>query len=218
VKGTILAPLEETEKRSCCKKGEGCINIGPGGKISELIARGKDESREKSYAGRKKSFTDKIGQDHSEGPEKGRREPNGKGSKSLPKKRRKGNKPKEERRFICVCFPIKMHENPIPSLDHLPCNLGITGFVRIPEVPSINIKEIDDETESYEKGDLDPFLRIDFRKPFLHRLSLFEFLMLNHSFLYRNLFAKPDLKLIILTKSSLFLDRLKLQNILSLGQ
>jgi hypothetical protein len=56
-----------------------------------------------------------------------------------------------------------MHEDPISSIDHLPSDLGITGFIRTPQVPSPQVKKIEDETESYQKGDLNPFLRIDLR-------------------------------------------------------
>jgi hypothetical protein len=52
-------------------------------------------------------------------------------------------------------------------LNHLSGDLGIPGLIWIPEIPSIKIKEIEDETESYQKGDLDPFLRVDFGDSFL---------------------------------------------------
>jgi hypothetical protein len=60
-----------------------------------------------------------------------------------------------------------MHENPISPLNHLSGDLGIPGLIWVPEIPSTNIKEIEDETDSYQEGDLDPFLRIDFRNSLL---------------------------------------------------
>jgi hypothetical protein len=65
-----------------------------------------------------------------------------------------------------------MHEDPISSINHLPGDLGITGFIRIPQVPSPQVKEIEDDTESNENADLDPLLRIYLRKPFLHSSCL----------------------------------------------
>jgi hypothetical protein len=41
-----------------------------------------------------------------------------------------------------------MHEDPIPSVDHLFGYLSIAGFIRIPEVPSPQIDKIDNEAES----------------------------------------------------------------------
>jgi len=63
-----------------------------------------------------------------------------------------------------------MHENPISPLNHLPCNLGITGFIRVPEIPSPQIEKVKDETESYQEENLGIFLRIDFIKSFFHDL------------------------------------------------
>jgi hypothetical protein len=57
-----------------------------------------------------------------------------------------------------------MHEDPIPSFGHLPRNLGITGFVGIPEVPPPQVKKIEGDAESNENGNLNPLLRIDFGK------------------------------------------------------
>jgi hypothetical protein len=56
-----------------------------------------------------------------------------------------------------------MHENPIPSIYHLPCHLGITGLIWIPEIPSTQIKKEQDETETQEEGELGPFLMIDMK-------------------------------------------------------
>jgi hypothetical protein len=55
-----------------------------------------------------------------------------------------------------------VHEDPVPSLHHLPGDLGVAGFIWIPEVPSTKIKKIEDETESDENANLNPLLRIEF--------------------------------------------------------
>jgi hypothetical protein len=55
-----------------------------------------------------------------------------------------------------------MHEDPVPFLDHLPCNLGITRFIRVPEIPLTQVKKIEKETESQKDRNLCPFLGIDF--------------------------------------------------------
>jgi len=57
-----------------------------------------------------------------------------------------------------------MHEEPISSIDHLPGDLGITRFIRIPQVPSPQIKKIEDDTESDENANLNPRLRVNFGK------------------------------------------------------
>jgi hypothetical protein len=57
-----------------------------------------------------------------------------------------------------------MHQDPIPSVHHLPCHLGIAGFIWVPEVPPVQIDEVEDNAESEEEKDLDPFLRIDLRR------------------------------------------------------
>jgi hypothetical protein len=61
-----------------------------------------------------------------------------------------------------------MHEDPIPSVHHLSCDLSITRLIRIPQVPAPQVKEIEDDTEPDENGDLNPGLRINLRKLFLH--------------------------------------------------
>jgi hypothetical protein len=61
-----------------------------------------------------------------------------------------------------------MHEEPISSIDHLPGNLGITGFIRAPQVPPPQVKKIQNGTESNQYGNLNPGLRINFRELFLH--------------------------------------------------
>ena len=52
-----------------------------------------------------------------------------------------------------------MHEDPISPIDHLPGDLGITGFVRIPEVPSAQIKKVKDEADDNKKKNGGPFGR-----------------------------------------------------------
>jgi hypothetical protein len=61
-----------------------------------------------------------------------------------------------------------MHEDPIPSVHHLSCDLGITGFIRIPQVPPPQVKKIEDDTESNQNGDLNPLLRIDLGERLFH--------------------------------------------------
>jgi hypothetical protein len=56
-----------------------------------------------------------------------------------------------------------MHEDPIASVDHFSGHLGITGLIRIPEVPPTQIKKEQDETETQEEGELGPFLMIDMK-------------------------------------------------------
>jgi hypothetical protein len=75
--------------------------------------------------------------------------------------RGKTDGPEKEWRFVRIDLPIGMHENPIPSLHHLLCNLGVTRFIRIPEIPLPQVKKIEEETESQEDRNLHPFLRID---------------------------------------------------------
>jgi hypothetical protein len=86
----------------------------------------------------------------------------------LPEIGREGDEPEEERRLVSVNLSIVMHQNPIPAVHHLSRHLGIPGFVRIPEIPLVQINEKKKEAETNEKKDLDPFLRINLRKPSLH--------------------------------------------------
>jgi hypothetical protein len=51
-----------------------------------------------------------------------------------------------------------MHKNPIASVHHLPGNLGITGFIRIPEIPSTYSQYEDKEAETQEDEYFDPVL------------------------------------------------------------
>jgi hypothetical protein len=62
-----------------------------------------------------------------------------------------------------------MHEDPISPLKHLSRNLGITRFIRIPEIPPAQVEEKEDKTEPREKDQLNPFLRIDIGKSSLHQ-------------------------------------------------
>jgi hypothetical protein len=55
-----------------------------------------------------------------------------------------------------------VHEDPISAIHHLPGDLGIPGFIWIPEVPSSQVKKIEDETESNENGNLNPLLEKEF--------------------------------------------------------
>ena len=55
---------------------------------------------------------------------------------------------------------------------HLSGDLGIPGFIWIPEVPLAQIETINNETETDEEGYLNAFLRIEFGKLLLHK-SLF---------------------------------------------
>jgi hypothetical protein len=52
-----------------------------------------------------------------------------------------------------------MHENPIAPVHHLPGNLCVTGLIRIPQVPSAQIREVKDETDSDKKKNVNPFGR-----------------------------------------------------------
>ena len=40
-----------------------------------------------------------------------------------------------------------MHENPIAPVHHLSGDLRITGLIRVPEIPSAQIKKVKDETD-----------------------------------------------------------------------
>jgi hypothetical protein len=52
-----------------------------------------------------------------------------------------------------------MHENPIAPVHHLLGNLGITGLIRVPEIPSAQINKVKDETDPDEKKYSNPFGR-----------------------------------------------------------
>jgi hypothetical protein len=60
-----------------------------------------------------------------------------------------------------------MHEDPISSVHHLSCDLSVTGFIRIPQIPPPQVRKIEGDAESNENGDLNPFLRIDLRNSLL---------------------------------------------------
>ena len=79
----------------------------------------------------------------------------------MAEERGDGNSPEEKRGFVGVNVSIIMHQNPIPSAHHLFCHLGIARLVRIPEIPSMQVKKIKYETESDENPNLNPFLRIN---------------------------------------------------------
>jgi hypothetical protein len=72
---------------------------------------------------------------------------------------------------VGIDLPVIMHKDPIPSVDHLPGHLNIPGLIRIPEVPAVQIKKEKDQTKSNQNSNLSPFLRINFRKLFLHYFS-----------------------------------------------
>jgi hypothetical protein len=60
----------------------------------------------------------------------------------LPHIGRKGDQPEKKRGLILVDRPIKVHEDPIPTLHHLSGYLSIAGFIGIPEIPSSQIDDI----------------------------------------------------------------------------
>jgi hypothetical protein len=80
----------------------------------------------------------------------------------LPEIRGKGDHPEKKRRFMAIDLPIIMHKGPIPPIHHLSGDLDISGFIRIPEVPSAQIQEEKNQTECDENGHLSPFLSINF--------------------------------------------------------
>jgi hypothetical protein len=52
-----------------------------------------------------------------------------------------------------------MHENPIATVQHLPGDLRVAGFVRIPEIPSTQIEKVKDKADAYKKKNMNPFGR-----------------------------------------------------------
>jgi hypothetical protein len=52
-----------------------------------------------------------------------------------------------------------MHDNPIAPVKHLPGNLCVTGFIRIPEIPSTQIEKVKDKADSDKKKNVNPFGR-----------------------------------------------------------
>jgi len=160
---------KKTIKGSGRKKGKSRINIGPRGEIGKFKTGGKDEASQKSCSGVIEILTDEESEEDGEGSEKSGWKSDGKGSKSLPEIRGETDEPKKERRFVRVYISIIMHENPVSPFDHLSCDLGIAGLIRVPEVPLTQVNKINNKTESYEKSDLSPFLGIEFGKTSLHR-------------------------------------------------
>jgi hypothetical protein len=65
-----------------------------------------------------------------------------------------------------------MHKNPIPSVHHLPGNLGVTGLIWIPEIPSAQIDKIKDKTDSDKENNLSPFGRIIYGKRVSHEMEI----------------------------------------------
>jgi len=51
-----------------------------------------------------------------------------------------------------------MHENPIPSANHLFGDLRVARFIRIPEVPATYPQDEEKEAETQENEDLNPRL------------------------------------------------------------
>jgi hypothetical protein len=94
----------------------------------------------------------------------------------LPQVGGESNQPKEEGRLVAVKASVEMHENPIAPVKHLPGNLCVTGLVRIPEIPSTQIKKVKDKTDSDKKKNVNPFGRgVDEKRAFRGKkiLSLF---------------------------------------------
>jgi hypothetical protein len=56
-----------------------------------------------------------------------------------------------------------VHEDPVSLLNHLPGHLGITWLVGIPEIPSAQVDEVENQAESHEEKDLHPLLRVNER-------------------------------------------------------
>jgi hypothetical protein len=77
----------------------------------------------------------------------------------LPQVGGKSDQPEKERRLIAIDGSVEMHENPIAPVDHLPGNLCVSGLIRIPEVPSAQIKKVKDEADDNKKKNLNPFGR-----------------------------------------------------------
>jgi len=51
-----------------------------------------------------------------------------------------------------------VHEDPVPVHHHLPGHLGVTGLIRVPQIPLAQIGEIEETQECDEEADLNPFL------------------------------------------------------------
>ena len=71
----------------------------------------------------------------------------------------KSNQPEKEGRLVAIDASVKMHENPIAPVHHLPGNLRITGLIRVPEVPSAQINKVKYETDPDKKKYSNPFGR-----------------------------------------------------------
>lgn len=77
----------------------------------------------------------------------------------MPQVGGKSNQPEKEGRLVPIDASVKMHENPIAPVHHLPSNLRITGLIRVPEVPSAQINKVKDETDPDKKKYSNPFGR-----------------------------------------------------------
>jgi hypothetical protein len=62
---------------------------------------------------------------------------------------------------------MKMQGNPIPSLDDLPGDLGITNFIMPSKLPLAQDRKVENKTESQEESNRCPRSTIDFRKSVL---------------------------------------------------
>jgi hypothetical protein len=67
--------LEKTKKGGCDKKSQSGIDIGPGRKTGEKKACSKDKTGKESCPGIIEILSYKKGDQHGEGPEKGRGKP-----------------------------------------------------------------------------------------------------------------------------------------------
>ncbi len=74
----------------------------------------------------------------------------------MPQVRGKSDQPEKKRRLVAVDASVKVHQNPIAAVHHLPGNLCVAGLVRIPEVPSTEVEKVKNETDSDQKSDLGP--------------------------------------------------------------
>jgi hypothetical protein len=78
----------------------------------------------------------------------------------LPQVGGKSDQPEKERRLVAIDASVEMHENPIAPAHHLPGNLCVTGLIRIPEVPSAQIKKVKNKTDPDKKSNWSPLGRM----------------------------------------------------------
>ena len=99
-----------------------------------------------------------IDQEHGEGGKERRGKPHRERGEALPEKRRKSNGPEKEGRLVRVHLSVAVHQNPVPALNNLSCDLAVAGFIGIPEIPLVQVYEEENDAEGDQDRDLPPVL------------------------------------------------------------